>query len=432
MPSKKAFGIGLGILCACLVAALIYLISTNGTTNSSVSASTNTTNSSVSTSTNTSPSTVSSSSTSTSPSTVSSSSTNTSPSTVSTSSTSTSPSTVVSYVNNSSFVNAICPSTVLPDSTRVLNSKGTGYLTTITGTGRTIETDHTSDGSGCVSKTTSANSNSIDATCPAGYNLNTTTNQCTMPNFVSSTTSSSAINCPAGYTISSKSGGTITCSKVDTVYNRCPGDNAWMKAQNSWNGTDVVIDYAPGQNSDGTINCNSGDFGMGISSSVNNYGTPWISRGYTRTGSDIFSSTYTKTLTSNVSCPAGSLNRLDATNGTTSATCVLNTCIPNYSLAPNNSASCILNTDVNANTAPICTNTLYANLFGSKCYGTCSSGQNSTDNTQCITTTMTSGTDQMNCPIDPFGDINYFKYNNKCYYMCSVGDNYQDKCKITT
>ena len=31
--------------------------------------------------------------------------------------------------------------------------------------------------------------------------------------------------------------------------------------------------------------------------------------------------------------------------------------------------------------------------------------------------------------IDPFGDINYFKYNNKCYYMCSVGDNYQDKCK---
>ena len=47
---------------------------------------------------------------------------------------------------------------------------------------------------------------------------------------------------------------------------------------------------------------------MGISSSVNNYGTPWISRGYTRTGSDMFSSTYTKTLTSNVSCPAGSLN----------------------------------------------------------------------------------------------------------------------------
>ena len=314
----------------------------------------------------------------------------------------------------------------------MLNSKGTGYLTTITGTGRTIETDHTSDGSGCVSRTTNANSNFTDATCPAGYNLNTTTNQCVLNNTINSTTSSSTINCPAGYTISSKSGGTITCSKVDTVSNTCPGDNAWMKSQNSWNGTDVVIDYTPGQNSDGTINCNSGDFGMGISSSVNNYGTPWISKGYTRTGSDMFSSTYTKTLTSNVSCPAGSLNRLDATNGTTSATCVLNTCIPNYSLAPNNSASCILNTDVNANTAPICTNTLYANLFGSKCYGTCSSGQNSTDNTQCITTTMTSGTDQMNCPIDPFGDINYFKYNNKCYYMCSVGDNYQDKCKITT
>ena len=425
MPSKKAFGIGLGILCTCLIGALIYLIATNETTNSSSS---ETTTSPSTVSTSTSPSTVS---TTTSPSTVS---TTTSPSTVSTT---TSPSTVstspvVSYVNNSSFVNAICPSTTIPNSTRVLNSKGTGYLTTITGTGRTIETDHTSDGSGCVSRTTNANSNFTDATCPAGYNLNTTTNQCVLNNTINSTTSSSTINCPAGYTISSKSGGTITCSKVDTVSNTCPGDNAWMKSQNSWNGTDVVIDYTPGQNSDGTINCNSGDFGMGISSSVNNYGTPWISKGYTRTGSDMFSSTYTKTLTSNVSCPAGSLNRLDATNGTTSATCVLNTCIPNYSLAPNNSASCILNTDVNANTAPICTNTLYANLFGSKCYGTCSSGQNSTDNTQCITTTMTSGTDQMNCPIDPFGDINYFKYNNKCYYMCSVGDNYQDKCKITT
>lgn len=423
MSTKKAFGIGLGILCACLVGALIYLISTNGTTNSSVSASTNTTNSSVSTSTNTSPSTVSSSSTSTSPSTVSSSSTNTSPSTVSTSSTSTSPSTVVSYVNNSSFVNAICPSTVLPDSTRVLNSKGTGYLTTITGTGRTIETDHTSDGSGCVSKTTSANSNSIDATCPAGYNLNTTTNQCTMPNFVSSTTSSSAINCPAGYTISSKSGGTITCSKVDTVYNRCPSNNPF-------------IDTSYGQtglNWDGTINCYSGDFGMGASSREDNYGTPWISRGYTNTDvSWLGTSTYTKTLTSDVSCPTGSLNRLDATNGATSATCVLNTCIPNYSLTPNNSTSCTLNPGVNANTSLVCTNTLYSNLFGSKCYGTCPSGQNSTNSTQCITSTTTSGTDQMNCPIDPFGDINYFKYNNKCYYMCSVGDNYQDKCKITT
>ena len=87
--------------------------------------------------------------------------TTTSPSTVSTSP-------VVSYVNNSSFVNAICPSTTIPNSTRLLNSKGTGYLTTITGTGRTIETDHTSDGSGCVSRTTNANSNFTDATCPGG------------------------------------------------------------------------------------------------------------------------------------------------------------------------------------------------------------------------------------------------------------------------
>ena len=97
MSTKKAFGIGLGILCACLVGALIYLISTNGTTNSSSS---ETTTSSSTVSIPTSPSTVSTQSTS--------------PSTVSTSP-------VVSYVNNSSFVNAICPSTTIPNSTRVLN-----------------------------------------------------------------------------------------------------------------------------------------------------------------------------------------------------------------------------------------------------------------------------------------------------------------------